>query len=74
MSYCRDKVAFHFRTPIVEWYVVWCDSKNGYQNRTRLDVIGLWVQNMIIILDSMVNIIGDLYEHLMNMKNFTLIN
>lgn len=47
------------RTPIFEWYMVCCDSKNGYQNTcNEILKIGSCAQNMMIILDSIVNMIG----------------
>ena len=36
--------------------MVWCGSKNGYQNNTCLKEIGLHAPNMITILKSIVNI------------------
>ena len=48
-------------TPIIEWYVVWCGSKNKYQKaifNKRWD----YVLKMVTILGSITNIIGgDLY-------------
>ena len=48
-------------TPIFEWCVVRCGSKNGYQKDMCLKEIGLHAQNMIIILDSIVNVIGETF-------------
>ena len=36
--------AFLIRTPIFEWFVVWCGSKNGYQTYMFLKEIGLHTQ------------------------------
>ena len=64
-------------TPICEWDVVRCGSKNGYQKDIMwLEEIGLCAQNLITILGSMVNISlgeGELYDHLMSRRIFTLI-
>ena len=38
--------------------LVWWGLKNGYQRDIYLKEIGLRAQNMIIILDSTINIIG----------------
>ena len=56
-------VTFLIGTPILEWCVVWCGSKNGYQNHRA--------ENMIIILGSLVNILGGglMYDHLMSSQN-----
>ena len=43
-------------TSIFEWYVVWCDFKNNYQKDMCSKKIGLYAQNMITILGSIVNI------------------
>ena len=46
------------QTSILEWYVVRCDSKNGYQNDImRFKEIGLSGQDMITILGLIVHII-----------------
>ena len=45
-------------TPISTWYVVRCGSKNGDPKDMCLKEIGLRVQNMIIILGTIVKIIG----------------
>ena len=44
--------------PIVEWYVVKFESKNGHHKDVCLQDIGLRAQNMLIILGSIVNIVG----------------
>ena len=60
-------------TPIVEWYVVRCVSKNGQQKERCVNEIGLHAQNMLIILGLIVNMIkGDPYNHLMNTQIITL--
>ena len=48
------------RTPIFEWYVVWCGSKNRYQRHV---FIKDWIacSNMMTSLDSVVNIIEGTY-------------
>lgn len=46
--YVHNPVIYLNHIIIFEWYVVWCGSKVGYQN-------------MIIILNLIVNIIGDTY-------------
>ena len=40
------------RTPIFEWYVVWCGSKNKSQKEMCLEEVGLCAQNMITIIGS----------------------
>ena len=35
---------FLIRTPIIEWYVVWCGCRSRYQKDMCLKVIGLYVQ------------------------------
>ena len=62
-------VTFLIMTPILEWYVIWCGSKNGYQKDMSLKEIGLRAQNMITILGSISqHNWGYLYEHLMSMR------
>ena len=56
-------------TPIFEWYVVRCGSKNGHQTDKCFE-IGLCTQNMLTILGSMLNMIGDLYDHSMSTRIF----
>ena len=46
---------------MIEWYVVRCGSKNGHQKDTRLKEIGLYAQNMLAILGSIVNMTGGSY-------------
>ena len=59
---------------LFEWYVVRRGSKNGHQNDMCLEEIGLCVQNMSTILSSIINIIGgDLYDHSITTRIFTLI-
>ena len=50
-------VAYLNRTPIFEWYVVWCGSNNKFKKDTCLQEIGLRAQNLITILGSFVNMI-----------------
>ena len=62
-------VTYLSRTPIFEWYVFRCGSKNVYKiNRIFLVLkkhlfkkIGLHAQNIIIILGTVVNHIGGTY-------------
>ena len=50
-------------TPIIECYVIRCDSKNKYQKDACLREIELQVQFMITVLGSIVNILrGDLHD------------
>lgn len=44
------------RKPTFEWYMVKCDSKNGYKKDVCLKKIELHDQNMITILNSIVHI------------------
>ena len=54
--------------------MVWWSSKNGDQKNMGSKEIGLCAQNMTTISNSTVNIIGgNLYDHLMSTKIFTLI-
>jgi hypothetical protein len=62
------------RTPIIEWYVVWCGSKNGYRKTMLWKEIGLHAQNVITILKSTINIkCWNLYYQLMSTRLFTAI-
>lgn len=47
------------RTPMFEWYAVWCGSNNGHQNDTCLKEVGLRVSNNITILNSTFNIVEE---------------
>ena len=60
-------------TPVFEWYVVWCGYKNKYEKDICLKEIGLHAQNMITILSLSQHDWGDLYDHLLSTKIFTLI-
>ena len=44
-------------TPIFEWNVDWCGSKNKHQNNICLKEMGRRAQNTLTILSSMVNMI-----------------
>jgi hypothetical protein len=44
-------------TPIFEWYVVGCGSKNRHQNDTYFKEIGLHARDLITILGAIVNVI-----------------
>ena len=48
-------------TPIFEWYVVRCGSKNGQQIYICSKQIGLCAQNMLTVLGSIVNMIAGTY-------------
>ena len=62
-------------TPIFEWCVVKCGSKNGFQKDMCLKEIELRAQNMLPVLESVVNIIeGDMYDHLTSTKIFMIMN
>jgi hypothetical protein len=50
-----------YRTPILEWYVVRCGSKNKYLKDMCIKKIGLHVQIVITTLGSIVNIIKETY-------------
>lgn len=47
------------RTPIFEWYVIWCGSKSGYESEMCLKKNVPRVQIVIITLSSIVNIIPE---------------
>ena len=70
-----DSITYLYHTPIFEWYVVRYGSKNGYQKDMCSKYNGLHSQNVETNLGSIVNIIGkgDLHDHLINMRVFTLI-
>ena len=51
-------VAFLTKTPIFEWYVVRCGSKNGYQKHMCFKEIGLCAHDLITILSSIVSLNG----------------
>ena len=54
-----NSVTYLNRTPIFEWYVDWCGSRNRCQkDNMYLQEIGLHAQKMITILSSTVNTIG----------------
>ena len=48
-------------TPILEWNMVGCESKNWHQENTCIKEIGLRAQNTMTILGSLVNMIGKTY-------------
>ena len=50
-------VTFLHWEPLSGWYAVGCSSKNGYQKDICLQEIGLYAQNVITILSSIINII-----------------
>ena len=53
-------VTYLYRTPILEWYVISCGSKNGHQKDMCLKYIQLHAQNVIYIPNAIVNIVGGL--------------
>jgi hypothetical protein len=68
-----DSFTYLNQTPIFDWYVIRCGSKNKYQKDMCLKESELHAQNMITILGSIViNIMGDVYDHLMSMRIVTL--
>ena len=48
-------------TPIPEWYVVRCGSKNGHQKDMCSKEIELRVQNILTILSLIIDVIGETY-------------
>jgi hypothetical protein len=50
--------------PIFQWCVVRCGSKDGHQKEISLIEIGLHAQNLLAILGSIVNIIGETYMNI----------
>ena len=63
-------------TPIFEWSVVRCESKNGHQKDTCLEEIGLRAQSMSTILSSIVNIFKRAcmtIDHLISKRIFTVV-
>ena len=44
--------------------MVWSGFKNKYQKVMFVKEVGLHVENIIIILDSIANIIGNVYNHI----------
>lgn len=62
----KVKYVFHGHSSnqatIYEWCVDRCGSKNKRQNTCVLNEIGLRAHIMLIILDSIVNMIGDWVE------------
>ena len=53
-----DSVIYLNQTPIFEWCVIRCGSKNKYQKDVCLKESELQAQNLITILGSIVNIMG----------------
>ena len=61
------------RTPIFEWCVLSWDLNMDTNETKCLKEVGLRAQNMVTILGSIVNMIGeDLYNHLIRMRMLTL--
>ena len=54
-------------TPVFEWRVIRCESKNGHKKTTCLNDIGLCVQILLTILNhnSIIYIVGWIYEHIL---------
>jgi hypothetical protein len=48
-------------TPILEWHVVWCGSKNRYQKDMCLKESGLCTHNIISIVGPIINMIKGTY-------------
>ena len=75
-SYCKVEnphlVPFPFRTPIIEWYVVRCGSKNR-PLKDVLKEIELHAQNMITFKVQYSTYLGDLFDHAISMRILTLI-
>ena len=68
-----NSITYPSWTPIYEWYVVRCDSKDRGHKGMCLKEIELCAQNTITILSSIFDIIGgDQYDHSMSMRMFTL--
>ena len=61
-------------TPTFEWCMVWCGSKNGYQEDMCLKEFGPHAQNMITILDSIIHIIRAPISSFNEHENFHLDN
>ena len=60
-------------TPMFEWCVIRCGSKNGHQlDMLSTKEIGLCAQNMLPILNNEYSW-GNLYTHLMSMRIFIMI-
>ena len=59
-------------TPIFEWYVVRCGSKNGCQKCMCLKGTRLHSQNMLSMLGSIINIIGRTYMTIKRACRFSL--
>lgn len=58
-------------TPIFDWCMVGCEAKNKHQKDTCATKIGLCAQNLLVILDAIINIIGgNLHAHLMTQGIF----
>ena len=61
-------------TPIFQWCVIRCGSKNGHPIDTCSKEIGLCAPNMLTILDSIVKMLqGELYDLLMSTGIFSWI-
>ena len=61
------------RTSIFEWCVLSWDLNMDTNETKCLKEVGLRAQNMVTILGSIVNMIGeDLYDHLIRMRMLTL--
>ena len=70
----HDLVTYLNHALIFEWYGVRSGSKNAYKEDTCSKEVGLCAQIMIIIIDSIGNIIrGDLYDQSMSTIIFTFI-
>ena len=66
-------VTYHNRTPIFEWCLLRCVSKNKHHLDMHSKEIGLFVQNLLIFLGLIVNIVGGTCIHSRRTRIFTLI-
>jgi hypothetical protein len=48
----QETLIYLIKIPIFERYVVWCGSKNGYQEDMYLIEIGLHAQNIITLMST----------------------
>ena len=54
------------RTPMCEWWVVWCRSVNGHRKDTCLEKIGLHIQNFVTI--SLYSLFWDIFGDLRQLQ------
>jgi hypothetical protein len=65
-------VTYLIQTHVIEWYVVWCGSKNGYQKYMCLKKIGVCSKYVNHFRLNSQHNWGDLYDHFMSMSIFNL--